>query len=265
MDNGIWTHTEQMDTAKYYGFIYLITDLLNSKFYIGKKQYFSVKKLPPLKGHKRKRTKIEEMDWRNYTSSSTYVNEKIGELGMDNFEFEILTECISKADMTYQEVAIMHSMNVLTTMKEDGTPRYYNRAIGNIKFIPPLEVSDKTRKKMREAYLKKSKKTCQVCKRVLNTLMFDRDGHGSSCPREEGKILCYSCKKNMSPDCFSKDRSKKDEVGTLCKECEKTYNREHYSANKVKRAKEMKEYYNKNKDKLKRKARKRYKLKKESK
>jgi hypothetical protein len=44
----------------YVGFVYLITDLSNGKKYVGKKTLMSKRKLPPLKGKTRRRTKIIE-------------------------------------------------------------------------------------------------------------------------------------------------------------------------------------------------------------
>jgi len=42
------------------GFVYIVTDKRNGKDYIGKKGLVSKRKLPPLKGKKRKRIKIVE-------------------------------------------------------------------------------------------------------------------------------------------------------------------------------------------------------------
>jgi len=53
----------------YIGFVYEITDTRNGMKYIGKKGLMSKRKLPPLKGAKRKRTKIVETDWPDYYGS----------------------------------------------------------------------------------------------------------------------------------------------------------------------------------------------------
>ena len=53
-DLGHWTTTLTVpETA--YGFIYMITNLVNDRKYIGKKQMVSKRTRPPLKGKKRKR------------------------------------------------------------------------------------------------------------------------------------------------------------------------------------------------------------------
>ena len=57
----------------YVGFVYQITDKTNDKKYIGKKGLISKRRLPPLKGKKRRRIKIIETDWQDYYGSSETV------------------------------------------------------------------------------------------------------------------------------------------------------------------------------------------------
>ena len=45
------------------GFVYMITNKEDGKFYIGKKSLYSHRTLPPLKGYKRKRKVIKESNW----------------------------------------------------------------------------------------------------------------------------------------------------------------------------------------------------------
>ena len=52
------------------GFVYLITDQSNDMKYVGKKLLTSKRKLPPLKGKKRRRTVVKETDWQKYYGSS---------------------------------------------------------------------------------------------------------------------------------------------------------------------------------------------------
>ena len=60
-----------------YGFIYVITNLIDNKRYFGKKQIKTIKKLKPLKGKKNKRHFDAETDWKTYMSSSNELNEDI--------------------------------------------------------------------------------------------------------------------------------------------------------------------------------------------
>jgi hypothetical protein len=106
-----------------FGFIYLITNKVTNKKYIGKKQCLTVLKRAPLKGKKNKRHKTVETDWRVYTSSSRQLNEDIEKQGKDDFTFEILRFCDSKWQLAYEETKIQFEREVLLT--DD----YYNGII----------------------------------------------------------------------------------------------------------------------------------------
>lgn len=108
----------------YVGFVYLITNLQNDKKYIGKKWFWSTKKLPPLKGKKRKRTVVKESDWKQYYGSSEEVKLLLEQLGKDNFKREILRLCKTKGECTYFEAKFQFDFDVL--LRDD----YYNEFIG---------------------------------------------------------------------------------------------------------------------------------------
>lgn len=124
IDLGHWT-TELIteSTNIPYGFIYLITNLTNSRKYIGKKQCKTILKRRPLKGKKKKRHEEIETDWRTYTSSSRELNEDIELLGKDKFRFEIIKICDSKWTLAYEEAKIQFEEEVL--LKDE----YYNGII----------------------------------------------------------------------------------------------------------------------------------------
>lgn len=96
-----------------FGFLYLITNNIDGRKYIGKKQCLTVKKKAPLKGKKNKRHFTTETDWRTYTSSSRQLNEDIEKLGKKNFTFEILKFCDSKWQLAYEEAKIQFDEGVL--------------------------------------------------------------------------------------------------------------------------------------------------------
>ena len=121
---GHWECCCQLPTSKEpYGFIYEITNLVNNKKYIGKKQMVSTKKLAPLKGKKNKRHRQIETDWKEYCSSSNELIEDINKLGKENFKFCILQFCNSKWELAYFEAKLQFERQVL--LKED----YYNGII----------------------------------------------------------------------------------------------------------------------------------------
>lgn len=91
------------------GFVYLITNTLTGRKYIGKKLAKFSKttyKVVKLKNGNKKRKKIKgkiESDWRDYYGSSPNLTEDINKLGKENFRREILHFCTSKAQTSYLE------------------------------------------------------------------------------------------------------------------------------------------------------------------
>lgn len=109
--NGEEFTSEMID--KYVGFVYIITDKSNGKKYVGKKLFQSKRKLAPLKGKTRKRTKIMESDWMDYYGSSEEVKQLVEEKGAENFVREILHLCNTKGEMSYLEAKEQFDRNVL--------------------------------------------------------------------------------------------------------------------------------------------------------
>jgi len=163
MNNGHWQFEREMDPKNYQGFVYLIMNKETRRTYIGKKRYFSVLTLPPLKGKKRNRKVFKEMPWRDYTGSSAELNEDIQKLGKDKFDFIVLCECATQAELTFTETKLQHDMNVLTDVLPDGTRKYYNKAIGAIKFLPPVVVAESTREKLRRKAYNLPRDSCEHC------------------------------------------------------------------------------------------------------
>ena len=112
------------DIGENIGFVYLIIDNVNNKKYVGKKNFWSIRKLPPLKGQKRKRTKTTESDWMDYFGSSEEVKLLVEQSGRERFRREILHLCKSKGEMSYMEAKEQFDRNVL--LSDD----YYNAFIG---------------------------------------------------------------------------------------------------------------------------------------
>jgi len=115
---------ELEESSELIGFVYLITDLSNNKKYIGKKNFWSTRKLPPLKGQKRKRTVKKESDWKTYYGSSEEVKLLVEQSGAERFKREIIRLCSSKGEMSYYEAKEQFDRDVLLS------DEYYNAFIG---------------------------------------------------------------------------------------------------------------------------------------
>ena len=101
------------------GFVYLITNNLTGRRYIGKKLAKFSKttyKVVKLKNGNKKRRKIRnkiESDWQLYYGSNIELNEDIIKLGNDKFTREILYYCKSKAECSYVEAREQFNRKVL--------------------------------------------------------------------------------------------------------------------------------------------------------
>lgn len=105
------------------GFVYVITDLTNNKKYVGKKNFFSTRRLAPLKGKTRKRKVVKESDWQDYFGSSEEVKLLVEERGAEAFHREIIHLCKSKGEMSYLEAKEQFDREVLLS------DEYYNGII----------------------------------------------------------------------------------------------------------------------------------------
>lgn len=109
------------EVGEYIGFVYLITNLIDNKKYVGKKNfYFSKSK--QVKG-KKKKFKVES-DWRDYYGSSAEVQADVEKLGKENFKREILRLCMFKGEFAYYEAKYQFEYDVLLKPEE-----FYNNWI----------------------------------------------------------------------------------------------------------------------------------------
>ena len=94
------------------GFIYMIEHIPTGKYYIGKKNLWAKRTLPPLKGTKRKRKIIKESDWKSYMSSNQWIKEEAS-VDITAFKKKILQFCYSAKSLTYYELYWQMKYNVL--------------------------------------------------------------------------------------------------------------------------------------------------------
>ena len=115
---------DETPSKEFEGFVYLITNTLNGKKYIGKKHFWTRRKQK-----KTGRRKTLESNWRNYYGSCEPLSVDVKDIGKENFQREILYLCKHKKSMSYYETYEQFSRNVLMT------DEYYNEHIEGRFFV----------------------------------------------------------------------------------------------------------------------------------
>lgn len=132
-----WNYGDKLDPEDYIGFVYKITNLTNSKFYIGKKYFWYNKKkkltkkqlaeLPVTPGRKPTHEIVRvESDWKTYWGSSKELLTDVNELSPMFFECLILKLCKSKKELTYYEMHYQCKFDCLIP----GTNSYNDNILG---------------------------------------------------------------------------------------------------------------------------------------
>lgn len=101
------------------GFVYLITNKISGRKYIGKKlaKFKKIRvKTSRLKNGNKKKSKIRyeiDSDWQIYYGSNTVLTEEVKNLGSQNFNRQILRYCYSKNELNYWEAKYQFDYDVL--------------------------------------------------------------------------------------------------------------------------------------------------------
>ena len=100
-----------------FGFVYLITNIMTKRKYVGKK-LFTAAARKMVKGKSKKIRKSS--NWKNYWGSSKTVQEDVKNMGDKCFTREILRLCRSRSECTYYETVEIIERKALET------DEYYN-------------------------------------------------------------------------------------------------------------------------------------------
>ena len=111
-----------------FGFIYRITEKHSGKKYIGRKYFFSTRRIKQ-KGKTRRKVTVKESDWRTYVGSSKPLIEAIEISGKSNYTFEIIGIGCTKGQVNYMEESILFKTDALID------PMYYNDSVGARRYI----------------------------------------------------------------------------------------------------------------------------------
>ena len=132
----------EVDPDTYYGFVYLITNTVTDRKYIGRKFYHTY----------RKRKRFKESNWRVYAGSCKPLKEDMKRLGKDKFTFEIICNYKTRGGVVSGEVHFQTDNDVLSPeLLPCGERLYYNGQIGSVKFITPEFLSAEHRVKISAA------------------------------------------------------------------------------------------------------------------
>ena len=110
MTDWLYNGEPYYEPGEYYGFVYIIENLLSGRKYIGKKFFWSIKRKQVNK--KRKSYKVES-DWKEYWSSSDELKRDVENLGRENFRRTIIHLCLNKGTANYLEAKEQFTRSVL--------------------------------------------------------------------------------------------------------------------------------------------------------
>jgi hypothetical protein len=110
MSDWIYNGEAFLEPGDNYGFVYIITNKIDNRQYIGKKFFWSIRRKQVKKVRRRVTT---ESDWKTYWSSSDELQSDVQRLGVENFTREIIHLCPNKGTANYLEAKEQFTRSVL--------------------------------------------------------------------------------------------------------------------------------------------------------
>jgi hypothetical protein len=132
--NGHWMFDSPLCQGHQFGFIYLIHDTINSRMYIGKKQYFGAGK----------KNRGEETNWKWYTSSCTALQKAIKANSKEGFKFYVLDEYRVRGTLGFAETWSL--MQVEAPANRD---KWYNMLVNKISWTVKEGISAKHKERLK--------------------------------------------------------------------------------------------------------------------
>jgi len=134
-DNGHWEFDQQLDFENAFGFIYIIKEKATGMMYIGKKFFRGTGKI----------NRGKQSDWRDYTSSSKEINDKIAENGKDSFQFIVLDQYYTRGGLSWSETWSQCHVEV-----PSNNHIWFNRFIDKVQWRSSEHVSTKHKKRLKQ-------------------------------------------------------------------------------------------------------------------
>ena len=124
---GGWLSSKPINPVGNAGFLYIISDNVNDKFYIGSKVFYFKRHL--MRSGKKKLVSYES-DWKEYYGSSKKLTKTINDNDIDQFDRYHVSTWDTRRSLINEEANLLHHLDVLTTLKPDGSYLFWNESIG---------------------------------------------------------------------------------------------------------------------------------------
>lgn len=159
---------EEIKTIKPYGFIYITTNKINGRKYIGQKKF--------------------DKGWKNYLGSGKLLKQAIKKYGKENFTREIISIAFLKEELNTLEISFISYYDAVNSNE------YYNLSHGGEAINAGLHFSEESKKKMSDArkrkynskYRRKSP-TKETKKKISDAVKGEKNHNYGKSPSEETK------------------------------------------------------------------------------